>query len=103
MPKEEATTKTVEFISPAVVLGKTIEVGNYMAVEDVAVQDTRYYGYHKNLPVGSVINLHIPNNAGFVQVKIVNRLRADRKELIGLSPACIRLIGKENTTATISY
>ena len=102
-PTEEAATKTVEFISPAVVLGKTIEVGNYMAIEDAAVQDTRYYGYHKNLPVGSVVNLHIPNNAGFVQVKIVNRLRADRKELIGLSPACIRLIGKENPTATISY
>lgn len=102
-PKTEVASKTVEFVSPAVILGQTIEVGNYMAVEDEAVTDTRYYGYHKNLPVGTIINLHIPNNAGFVQVKIVNRLRADRKELIGLSPACIRLIGKENTTATISY
>lgn len=108
MPKSEETVqetanKTVEFISPAVVLGKTIEVGSYMAVEDEETNDTRYYGYHKNLPIGSVVNLHIPNNAGFVQVKIVNRLRTDRKELIGLSPACVRLIGKDSNTATISY
>ncbi|MEZ4776982.1 MAG: SH3 domain-containing protein [Bacteroidia bacterium] len=53
---------------------------------------TIYFAYHKTLPIGSKIQLHFPDNSGFVELEIVNRLRKDNPAIIGLSRACLQTV-----------
>lgn len=100
IPKAETTI--VEPMETAMV-GEKMESGSFIGVED-KTQQNPYYIYHKTLKYGSKVRLHIPGNAGYVEAIVVNRLNAQRKEIVGLSPACYRLIGgKEATSATITY
>lgn len=66
---------------------------------------TIYFAYHKTLPIGSKIKLHFPDNSGFVELEIVNRLRKDNPAVIGLSRACLQTVfGKVNPSeAMIEY
>lgn len=85
------------------VSGERMESGGFIGIED-KTQQSPYYIYHKTLKYGTKVRLHIPDNAGYVEAIVVNRLSNQRKEIIGLSPACYRLIGgKAATNATITY
>lgn len=97
-------SKGTEIVAPFVPTGSKIENGSYIIVEDLT-QKSPYYVYHKTLPKGTKVYLHIPNNAGYVEATVVNKIRADRKEVIGLSPACARLNGglKATPIVTVSY
>ncbi len=100
VPKVETTI--VEPIETAIA-GERMESGSFIGIED-KTQQNPYYIYHKTLKYGTKVRLHIPDNAGYVEAVVVNRLNAQRKEIIGLSPACYRLLGgKAATSATITY
>lgn len=100
IPKAETTI--VEPMETAIA-GERMESGSFIGIED-KTQQSPYYIYHKTLKYGTKVRLHIPGNAGYVEATVVNRLNAQRKEIIGLSPACYRLIGgREATSATITY
>lgn len=86
------TPKNEVIVSPTIVMGTNEESGTYIIVKDEKIAD-KYYAYHKTLPKGSVVKLQIPNNAGYIEVKILGKLRADRQEILGLSPDCVRIIG----------
>lgn len=94
------TTETV--VEPAKAMGNKVETGSYLVVSNPD-EKNKYYGYHKTLPIGSTVRLLIPNNEGYIDVKIVNRIKADRAEIMGLSPDCARIIGKGNKNISIRY
>lgn len=95
-PAVPSTVETLE-------TGERRERGGYIGVEDANQKDP-YYIYHKTLKTGTKVRLHIPDNAGYVVATVVNRIDTKRKEIIGISPACLRLIGgKANPTVTITY
>ncbi len=93
---------TEALVEPFVELGKNIESGTYIGVS-APHESAKYYAYHKSLPIGSFVKLMIPNNSGYIDVKITNRIRADRAEILGLSPDCVRIIGKNAKQVTIRY
>ncbi len=100
-----APTPTETVVAPVetAVAGERLENGGFIGVEDKS-QLNPYYIYHKTLKYGTKVRLHIPDNSGYVEAVVVNRLSAQRKEIIGISPACYRLIGgKAAANATISY
>lgn len=98
------TPKNEVIVEPATVMGTTEESGTYIIVKDEKITD-KYYAYHKTLAKGSVVKLQIPNNAGYIEVKILGKLRADRQEILGLSPDCARIIGgiKNAPNVKINY
>ncbi|MEM6260955.1 MAG: SH3 domain-containing protein [Bacteroidota bacterium] len=51
-----------------------------------------YFGYHKTLPKGTRVMLNVPDNPGFVEIEIINKLSADRPQIIGLSKECIQSV-----------
>ncbi len=43
-----------------------------------------YWVYHKTRPVGSKVLLHVPDGGGYIQLEVVNRLRKDNPNVVGL-------------------
>lgn len=43
-----------------------------------------YWVYHKTRPLGSKVLLQMPDGGGFVQLEVVNRLRKDNPNIVGL-------------------
>ena len=43
-----------------------------------------YWVYHKTRPVGSKLLLHVPDGGGYIQLEVVNRLRKDNPNVVGL-------------------
>ena len=80
------------------------ESGKYGQI-DGSMMNTRFYGIHKSLPIGSTFKLEIPNNTGFIEVEVVGRLNPRSRALIGLSPACITILEGAGAkgTATLIY
>ncbi len=85
--------------------GQRMETGPYVPFEGEAVARERFYALHKNLPVGSSVMLAIPNNQGFIKVKIVGALPNSANANLALSIDCIRLLEGANAQqlATIYY
>ncbi len=77
----------------------------YGEVADPRVTSTRFYAYHKSLPLGTKLNLLIPANSGYVELEIVGRLDPNSSADIGLSPACVSLVkgATTNDIVTITY
>lgn len=98
------TPKNEVIVEPTIVMGTNEESGTYIIVKDEKIAD-KYYAYHKTLPKGTVVKLQIPNNSGYIEVKILGKLRADRQEILGLSPDCVRIIGgvKNAPNVKINY
>lgn len=51
-----------------------------------------YYAYHKSLPIGSTVRIQVPGNSGFVDLQVVNRLRSDNPNVVGLSRECMEAL-----------
>ncbi|MDP5168694.1 MAG: LysM peptidoglycan-binding domain-containing protein [Bacteroidia bacterium] len=65
-----------------------------------------YYAYHNELPVGSKIQVYIPNNAGFIEVEVIGQLAPGTRSIIALSPAVARIIegaGMRDQRVTVRY
>lgn len=102
---ESSGTPSILSASDRPQLGQWKETGRYVPYEGEGVKGERFYAQHKTLPVGSSINLAIPNNRGYLKVKIVDALPAEREANLGLSIDCIRLLEGANAKqqATIYY
>lgn len=110
VPQQEVTSvraKTGEvYEMPAFnVYGQVAMQLRYGEVEDSRVNSTRFYAYHKTLPLGTKINLLIPDNAGYLELEIVGRLDPNSSADIGLSPACTSIIkgASKSDIVTITY
>ena len=73
-------------------LGSNVYQASYGEASDPRIKHTRFYGFHKDIPIGTKVNLTIPGNAGYLQVEVVGRLDPSSRVDIGLSPACMALL-----------
>jgi LysM repeat protein len=98
MPEERANSSTRSM--PA------SESGTYVQVERKEMGAARFYAVHKTLPVGSTFRMRIPGNAGFVEVTVAGNLEAGSRYLVGLSPACVKILSGSGATdgnVTLEY
>jgi LysM repeat protein len=86
-------------------LGKWMLSTPFVHYEGEKVEGERFYALHKHLPVGSTVKMAIPQNQGYVTVKIVGKLPAKQNADLALSIACVRILegAGENTAATLYY
>ncbi len=62
-----------------------------------------YYAYHATLPYGTILRLQIPDNLGFVEVRIVDVLPAQTRGELGLPPDLMQAILGSTMPTTIAY
>lgn len=97
------------FEEPAYVAPRSMpatESGAYVQVERKEMGEVRFYAVHKTLPVGSTFRMRIPGNAGFVEVSVAGNLEPGSRYLVGLSPACVKILsgsGVSGSTVTLEY
>lgn len=85
-----------------------IEVsGPYEVMEDrFRGQGEAFYAYHNELPVGSKVEIQIPNNSGFIELEVIGRMPRSSRGMIGISPAAARIMegaGVYDQRLTIRY
>lgn len=97
-------TRTETVVTPTFEGGARAEEGTYIAVKNEKTTE-KYYVYHKSLPKGTVVRVYIPNNPGYIEARVMDRLRADRVEILGLSPDIVRIIGgiKQAPVVKVAY
>jgi len=71
---------------------ETVETGGIYLVNAPPKSNSIYFAYHKTLPIGSTLRIQIPNTQGFVELKVVSRLRNDKPAIVGLHPDCVQAI-----------
>ncbi|MEZ4828296.1 MAG: SH3 domain-containing protein [Bacteroidia bacterium] len=71
---------------------KVTETGKIYEVLGPKNPSSIFFAYHKTLPIGSKIMIRIPDNQGYIELEIINRLRKDNPALLGLSNACIEAL-----------
>ncbi len=91
IPVVRTSDRMIVYADPA--SRKIQEKGPFIKFEIPGYERYRFYGAHKILPPGSKVKLDIPNNSGYLEVTIIDRLPVDSPALIGLSPGCIQVIG----------
>ncbi|MEL7532578.1 MAG: SH3 domain-containing protein [Bacteroidota bacterium] len=103
-PSQERPMPTVEENNPnryfrsvkdpqtGLVRRETVEMGGIYLVNGPSKTSSIYFAYHKSLPIGSTIRIQIPNTQGFVELKVVSRLRNDNPAMVGLHPECVQAI-----------
>lgn len=69
---------------------------------------TKYYAYHKSLPLGATVLLAVPGTELFIELEIIARLRPDNDHMIGLSGEVIQevfgeIAAKDVGSVTIEY
>lgn len=87
---------------------ETLEVsGPYEVLEDrYRGEANPFYAYHNELPVGSKIEVQIPNNAGFIELEVIGVMPAGSRAMVGLSPSAARIIegaGVYDQRVTLRY
>lgn len=84
--------------------GKMVKHVENMSVIVVEVDNEPPFScYHKTLPLGTKVNVRIPNNAGFMEFEVVGRL--SDYDGIGLTEKSLKRVLGENypNTATVEY
>lgn len=71
---------------------KVTERGSVYVVKGPANANSVFFAYHKDLPKGAKILINVPDNAGFVELEVINKLSQNRTQVIGLSQACLEAI-----------
>ena len=84
-------------------LGTIMEQGKYGKYLDSNLKNQPFYASHKQLPIGSKVRIPIPNNAGYIEVTIVDRLSPTSSTIIGLSPASLQLLRNAGVGNTITF
>lgn len=101
------TTQTRRFQDEASGRWQTeiIESGGLHLLPASGMDPSIFYAYHKTLPKGSKIRIAIPNNEGFVELVVTDRLASNNPNIIGLSPDCVQAIFGDYVPAeiTINY
>lgn len=78
------------------------ETGGYGVFSIPGYNHFRFYGAHKILPVGSKVQIDIPNNPGHLEVTIVQQLPANSPYVIALSPSVVDLLKSSGSNAQVS-
>ena len=78
------------------------ESGGYGVFSIPDYKHFRFYGAHKVLPIGSKVQVDIPNNPGHVEVTIVQQLPPNSPYVIGLSPSVVNLLKSSGSNAQVS-
>jgi len=74
--------------------------GEFTELTSKKAMNNRFYAFHNTLPIGSRVKMKIPQNEGFVEVEIIDRLPSYERVMIGLSPACTAILeGAGNPTS----
>ncbi len=71
---------------------KITEKGTVYVVKGPENARSIYFAYHKDLPKGAKILVNIPDNSGFVELEVINKLGANRPQIIALSQECLEAI-----------
>ena len=66
--------------------------GDFTELKSNKAGRNRFYAFHDSLPLGSRIKMEIPNNSGFIEVEVIDRLPTYERVMIGLSPACVAVL-----------
>lgn len=66
--------------------------GEFTELSSKKARKNRFYAFHNTLPIGSRIKMQIPQNAGYVEVEIIDKLPSYERVMIGLSPACVAVL-----------
>ncbi|MEL7342188.1 MAG: hypothetical protein AAGM67_17020, partial [Bacteroidota bacterium] len=85
-------TRTFKDPNTGQIKQETIETGSIHLLEGRRKEKTIYYAHHKSLPIGSSIQVQIPNTTGIVLLKITDRLPANSPAMVGLHPDCVQAI-----------
>ncbi|MEL6845681.1 MAG: hypothetical protein AAFP02_20950, partial [Bacteroidota bacterium] len=85
-------TRTFKDQNTGQIKQETIETGSIHLLEGRRKEKTIYYAYHKSLPIGSSVQIQIPNTTGIIMLKITNRLPANSPAMLGLHPDCVQAI-----------
>ncbi|MDX1909750.1 MAG: LysM peptidoglycan-binding domain-containing protein [Bacteroidia bacterium] len=105
--RSEGSTRSM---TPAVPMdtrsAQTTLTAPYIQVEKPGLGN-RFYLLHPTLPTGTRVHVHIPGNAGHVEVLVAGPLDIGQPETVGLSAACVRLIqgagGGDEVTYSLAY
>ncbi len=93
--------------SPEAVFDEMEVSGPYEVYEErYRAPATRFYALHKELPVGSKIQVFIPYNSGFVEVEVIGRLPENSRAIIALSPATAKILqgaGERDQRVTVKF
>ena len=71
---------------------KVTEKGTVYVVKGPENAESIYFAYHKDLPKGAKVLLNIPDNSGFVELEVINKLSKSRSQVIGLSEATLEAV-----------
>jgi Bacterial SH3 domain len=82
-------------------MDEVTETGSIYEVKGPENRKNVFFAYHKTLPSGTRIYIQLPDNAGFVELEIINRLRQDNAAALGLSRACTEAIFGTRTPQTV--
>jgi hypothetical protein len=85
---------------------KVTEKGEIYLVKGPENKENVFFAYHKNLPKGAKILVNVPDNPGFVELEVINKLSEKRPQVIGMTEACMKAIfGPEvkNPQAEVIY
>ena len=93
--------------SPEAVFDELEVSGPYEVYEErYRAPATRFYALHKELPVGSKVQVYIPYNTGFVEVEVIGRLPESSRAIIALSPATAKILqgaGERDQRVTVKF
>jgi len=66
--------------------------GDFTELRSKKATNNRFYAFHNSLPIGTKVKMLIPQNEGYVEVEIIDRLPSYERVMIGLSPACTAIL-----------
>lgn len=77
--------------------GTTAVTGPYLEYENKAYNNQRFYASHPTLPIGSTIKMALPDNPGYIELVVVDRMVRGYNAVVGLSPACAKILRDART------
>lgn len=89
-------------IIPAAEYERENNAGTYVAIDLGEATGRRFYAAHKTLPLGAQVRVVLPEGKGYVNVVVMSRLPDNSSAIIGLSPACVRLLKEAGNPRQIS-
>jgi len=84
---------------------ETVEKGPAIAVSKAPQFPTPFYAYHKSLPIGTKIKMDLPDQRGFIELVVMDRLERNSPAILALSANCLNAVfGTDNPgDVVISY
>lgn len=78
--KDKSTGKDFKRVEETGIVGK---------IEDFSTDQTRFYAFHKNLPVGSYLRVDYPQKGQSILVEVISQLPEKDEHVVRLSAKCL--------------